>query len=102
MWTEEHSETIRNFLEDVKHRTLIFYIDSVAGFTVSLNVPTFQVDELQYFIRKEDAIITPDNITKTLKFGKVRGNYLDSLLRLMTSVYAPTFFRNKSWPDSIL
>ena len=102
MWTEEHMKTIELFVTDVSKRTLIFYIDSIAGFTVSTSCPVFQVDELQYFIRKEGAEMTPTNIGKTLQYGKVRGNYLESLLRMMTGIYGPQFFRNTTWPDSIL
>lgn len=102
MWTDEHMKTIEIFVTDVSKRTLIFYIDSIAGFTVSTNCPVFQVDELQYFIRKEGVEMTPTNVGKTLQYGKVRGNYLESLLRIMTGIYGPQFFRNTTWPDSIL
>lgn len=102
MWKEEHLETIKVFLRDVSKRTMMCYIDSIAGFTISLICPVFQVDELQYFIRKEGAQITADNIGKTLQFGKIRGNYIESLLRMMTNVYGPQFFKNNSWPESIL
>ena len=89
-------------MKDVTKRTMICYIDSIAGFTISLTCPVFQVDELQYFIRKDGAQITPDNIGRTLQFGKIRGNYIESLLRMMSNIYGPQFFKNSAWPESIL
>ena len=102
MWTDDHLEVIKSFVADTSKRIMICYIDSIAGFTISLTCPVFQVEELQYFIRKDGAQITPDNIGKTLQFGKIRGNYIESLLRMMNNIYAPHFFRNNVWPESIL
>ena len=45
--------------------------------------------------------ITPDNFLKVVQFGTVTGGQIESLLRMMTGIYAPTFFENTSWPDSI-
>uniref|UniRef100_H2ZI79 Dynein axonemal heavy chain 2 n=1 Tax=Ciona savignyi TaxID=51511 RepID=H2ZI79_CIOSA len=36
-----------------------------------------------------------------VQWGTLRAGYLDSLLRIMNGIYAPLFFKNKSWPDSI-
>lgn len=102
MWKDEHFETIKAFVQDTTKRTMMCYIDSLAGFTISLTCPVFQVDELQYFIRKEGAELTADNIGKTVQFGKIRGNYIESLLRMMTNIYGPQFFKNTTWPESIL
>ena len=102
MWTDDHLETIKTFVKDVAQRIMICYIDPIAGFTISLACPVFQVEELQYFIRKDGAQITPNDIGKTLQFGKIRGNYIESLLRMMSNVYGPQFFKNTIWPESIL
>eukprot|EP00795_Rhopilema_esculentum_P016694 gene16694-8141_t len=61
-WNDEQFEVIKGFVRDVSKRTLICYIDAIAGFTVSTSCPVFQVDELQYFIRKEGAQLTIENI----------------------------------------
>lgn len=101
MWSDEHLKTIELFVCDVKQRIIMCFVDSVAGFTISTSCPVFQVDELHYFIRKENAYITSD-FSNNVQHGKVRGSYIDSLLRMMTSMYAPMFFHNATWPDSIL
>ena len=38
---------------------------------------------------------------KDLTYGSASGKHLDSMLRVMSGVFIPAFFRNSSWPDSI-
>ncbi|KAJ7369518.1 Dynein heavy chain 2, axonemal [Desmophyllum pertusum] len=56
---------------------------------------------MTYMIRFENAVLNPDNIEQKLQLGTIRTNHIESLLRTMTNVYAPLFFGNRSWPDSI-
>eukprot|EP00794_Sanderia_malayensis_P010712 gene10712-11859_t len=101
MWTDSHLMVIEKFVSDTSQRALLLYVDSLAGFTVSESCPIFPVDELQYFIRKEGKPIT-SKFQSVLQYGKIKGSYIESLLRHMSGVYAPMFFQNSSWPDSIL
>lgn len=102
MWTAEHDATILKFLKDCTHRLLVVYVDKLLGLQVALSVPPHPVEEMTYMIRFENAVITPDNIEQKLQFGTIKTNHIESLLRTMTNVYAPLFFGNQSWPDSIL
>ena len=102
MWTVEHDTTIIKFLKDCTHRLLIVYIDKLLGLQVALSIPPYAVEEMTYMIRSENAVITPDNLERKLHFGTIKANHIESLLRTMTNVYAPLFFGNQSWPDSIL
>ncbi len=43
--------------------------------------------------------VRPEDFTRCVQFGTVTGGHIESLLRLMTRFYAPTFFKNTSWPD---
>lgn len=36
-----------------------------------------------------------------VQYGSVKGMHIESLLRLMMGIYAPIFFENTTWPDSI-
>jgi hypothetical protein len=45
--------------------------------------------------------VTGENFLRSVQYGTVTGAHIRSLLRLMTGIYAPIFFRNTSWPDSI-
>jgi len=102
MWTAEHDATIIRFLKDSTLRLLVVYIDKLLGLQVALSVPPHPVEEMTYMIRFEDAVLNPDNIEQKVQFGTIRANHIESLLRTMTNVYAPLFFGNGSWPDSIL
>lgn len=102
MWTTEHDATILRFLKDSTLRLLVVYVDKLLGLQVALSVPPHPAEEMTYMIRFEDAVLNPDNIEQKLQFGTIRANHIESLLRTMTNVYAPLFFGNRSWPDSIL
>lgn len=102
MWTAEHDATILRFLKDSTLRLLVVYVDKLLGLQAALSVPPHPVEEMTYMIRFEDAVLNPDNIEQKLQFGTIRANHIESLLRTMTNVYAPLFFGNRSWPDSIL
>ena len=103
MWTTEHDDIILKFLKDCTVRLLVAYVDKLLGtLQVSTAVPSSPPEEMTYIIRYENAVVTPDNIETKLQFGLIRSNHVESLLRVMTNVYAPLFFGNSSWPDSIL
>lgn len=104
MWTPEHEGNISSFAEPTSQaRLLVIYVDAQMGLLVDNAIPTQPVEELTYFIRRADSDpITARNVANTVQFGTVRGGHIESLLRLMHSIYAPLFFDNTSWPDSIL
>ena len=102
MWAAEHMATMKVFLEDRSKQILLIYIDEQNGLTTCFSSPTFEVKEIAYFAREENAKITMDNFIDVVQFGTVHGSYVDGLLRTMHDLYALTFFENQSWPDSIL
>ena len=102
MWTAEHMVAMNLFLEDTSRQVLLIYIDERNGLTTSSSSPTFEVKEIAYFARQENIKITQHNFTDVVQFGTAHGNYVDGLLRAMHDLYAPAFFENRCWPDSIL
>lgn len=102
-WQEEHEEIINNFIADSSLRMMVAYNDGYRGFCIEHNLPTFQVEQMCYFIKNQgDKVVTAENFLKTMQYGTVRCPHIESLLRVMMGVYAPVFFENTSWPDSIL
>ena len=60
--------------------------------------------DVAWFVRLDDKVgVDPDTIDSLVGWGVSRGgNAMDSFLRLMESVMAPTLLRNKAaWPESI-
>ena len=102
MWTEEHDSLITKFITDPTEQLLLIYIDEQNGLTVCSVLPPYNVEEVMFFARDENAQVTPTNFPRVVQFGTIHGSYVDSLLRTMHNLYAPTFFENTSWPDSIL
>ncbi|KAJ8310645.1 hypothetical protein KUTeg_012510 [Tegillarca granosa] len=102
MWKEAHEESIQRFIDDPGTRLLVAYNDQYKGFIVEHSIPNFHVDQLTYMIKSESAKeITSDNFLKMVQYGTVKGMHIESLLRMMMGIYAPIFFENTSWPDSI-
>lgn len=104
MWKDDHSETILNFIRCIEEnkRLLTFHIDADQQLVVSIEIPTAPVGQVFFIIRKKEVKITPNNFNKAVLFQLIRSNYVESLLRTMSSLYGPMFFQNKSWPESIL
>ena len=100
MWTEDHLFRIEQFITNGE-KLLVAYLDNINGFTVGFTMPPTTVKQLVYFVKKEEVEVTASTFTKLVQYGTVMGGHIESLLRLMMGIYAPVFFDNKSWPDSI-
>jgi len=102
MWTEKHNKQIMEYLVDTTVQLLLIYVDSRNGLTLAKSVPPYQIEEVAYFIKPLNIEVTEDNFYSILQMGTAKGNFVDSLLRAMHDMYAPTFFESTNWPDSIL
>ena len=102
MWTSEHDSQINHFIVNPLEQLLLIYVDKQNGLTLCSSLPPIKVEEVAYFAREENAEVTLENFPEVVQFGTIQGSYVDTLLRLMHNVYAPTFFENSTWPDSIL
>ena len=66
-------------------------------------IPPYVVDQLTYLIKQEGVKeVTNENFLKVVQYGTVKATHIESLLRVMMGIYAPIFFENTTWPDSIL
>ena len=102
-WTGGHHRDIRLFLQDPTIPLLLLYIDQLTGELCIVNgIPPVQLEQASYFVRVKDVKVTGDNFHSALQMGTIQGNYVATLLRVMQGLYAPNFFENKTWPDSIL
>lgn len=102
MWTPDHDLTVDTFIADTSEQILLLYIDEQSGLTICSTLPPIKLEEVAYFARNDNSEITHGNFLHTVQFGTVHGAYVDGMLRAMHDLYAPTFFENETWPDSIL
>lgn len=102
LWTAEHNALLTNFITDVQEQLLVVYVDEQYGLTVCKSIPPHGVKQLAYFVREENAHVTADNFHQVVQFGTIHGSHVDGLLRSLHGLYAPTFFEDTTWPDSIL
>ena len=101
MWKAKHNTLLTKFVVDPLEQLLVVYIDEQRGLTVCNSLPPHNVQQLAYFVREENATVTADNFQQVVQFGVIHGSYVDGLLRSMHGLYAPTFFEDTTWPDSI-
>ena len=102
-WLDTHVNIMDTFLSD-SQRLLVAYMDPINGLVLDFAIPCNPVHEMSYFIKKDSDSseeITCENFLKLVQYGTVAGGQIESLLRVMSGVYAPMFFENTSWPDSI-
>lgn len=68
-----------------------------------LSLPHTQVvEQLAYFIRKQDTMIMEETFESCVQFGTVRGGGIESLLRLMNGIHAPLVTHSTDWPETIM
>lgn len=102
-WTESHDEEIRLFLQEPSAPVLLLYVDQTTEQLCVLNgVPSLQTEQAAYFVRVQNVPVTGNNFHHALQMGTIHGSYVNALLRVMHGLYAPNFFENTTWPDSIL
>ena len=103
MWEESHNYAMEKFVEDPGLQLMIAYIDQYRGFVIEFTIPGYPIEQMTYFIKCQFTTkLTADNFHKIFRYGSLQGQHLQSLLRLMDGFFAPAFFENTSWPDSIL
>ena len=101
-WTPEHDVQLANFVRDSSQQLMTIFQDARMGLTVMDTFPTSPVEEIAYFIRKEKEVVCADNFSRVVQFGSVSPENVIVILRTLHGMYAPMFFGNRSWPDSIL
>ena len=102
-WTESHHEEIRLFLQESSAPVLLLYMDPITEqLCVMSRIPPLQTEQAAYFVRVQNVLITGSNFHHALQMGTIQGSYVNTLLRVMHGLYAPNFFENTTWPDSIL
>ncbi|MCI4377271.1 hypothetical protein PGIGA_G00201730 [Pangasianodon gigas] len=100
-WTDENNRALDKFIADTTIKLLIIYLDPFSGLCVQYTMPSQVVEQLAYFIRKEDSMIMEETFESRVQFGTVRGGGIESLLRLMNGIHAPLVTHSTDWPESI-
>ncbi|VDM31109.1 unnamed protein product [Hydatigera taeniaeformis] len=104
-WKEEHTFFVLTEFVPANGVDVIFFSILPDGqLYVGSGFPASIFRDINYFIRTHEGMnveITSENFSVTVQNGSVLGQGIESLLRVMSNVYAPTFFADETWPDSI-
>ncbi|KAJ3056564.1 hypothetical protein HK097_005961 [Rhizophlyctis rosea] len=107
MWTEGYDRMLEDFLTEPGARKLFAYVSNDSAkptFHLQPTPPAATTKQVLYLIRTTNAdepTVTIRNFERTIQYGTVSGNAMESLLRLMQGLYIPMFSENKRWPDSV-
>ena len=104
MWKEDHQVIVSDFLatnvENAHSRLILCMTDE--GLKIQYNVPADNLKaQMMYFLRDPTKEVNQETIDVDVQYGMVNGETMESLLRLMNSVYVPVFTSNSTWPDSV-
>ncbi|KAJ1537343.1 Dynein heavy chain 2, axonemal, partial [Nowakowskiella sp. JEL0078] len=106
MWTTYHDIILKEFISNQESTRIIAFIDSTSNLCLQQTVPARKVQELMYFLKHNSSSENEnydghDNFENKFQYGKLSGNAMESLLKMMQGVFVPMFLDNKRWPDSV-
>ena len=100
MWEDGHDDHVVRFVEDPGSRLLVAYMEESLILTSEL--PRNTVDDIMVFFKiQNQEEIRIENFAQSITYMTVKLSHLDSLLRVMSTIVAPTIFERQRWPDSI-
>ncbi|KAK9823872.1 hypothetical protein WJX72_006072 [[Myrmecia] bisecta] len=99
---EEHVPPISGFLVKLEATHLFARVDVARPnkLHLSTDVPS-SYEQAMFFVRDTDHFITIDNIKDVVHFGMIHGDAMESLLRIMSSLFVPTVLSNTTWPETV-
>jgi dynein heavy chain len=104
MWREDHQVVVSDFLATtgaVELKRLYVFMATGGELTIQYNLPGDRPREMMYFLRDSSKEVDKESVDTLVQYGTVAGDAMESLLRLMVSVYVPVFTNNKVWPESV-
>ena len=107
MWTPYHDQVIFDFLTctttsgDSKSYRLFGYLDLSDKFSLTPSLPSGDIKEVVYFLRRVD--IKPDynDLTTSIQWGQVHGRAVNNLLTSLEGFFLPLFVKSNYLPESI-
>ena len=100
-WTPETEESIKSYFLTKTAIVLSIFYDNIV-LTATFGFPTKPVKDLTYFLKDSTEVTTAENFSDTMMFGTTNESIEGSILSVLENIYAPIFFSEKTWPDSIL
>ena len=95
-WSEEHDTLVTSFLQHPNQQHVFFRVSAADGTLAVEHIPQVGdaevILEFMYFLKDTQG---------GLKYGKVNGRSVESLLRTMDSVYVHQYRAISSWPESV-
>lgn len=98
---ESFGEKATQWLMDVMTTTLFVYFEQGA-LKASATCPSTVVSSLTYFVREEPGhIFTVENFHEEIFFGTISENVEETLLALLSTMYAPLILKDARWDENV-
>lgn len=99
--TEKFNHVLKEWILNVNEKFLFIYYDGL-HLTASYSAPINPVYDLTYFIRDEIGMVfTVSNFHDEVTFGTVHENVEETMLHLVSRVYAPLILNDPRWSEHI-
>lgn len=95
-WNDECDEVIKLWLLDTDQELLSFFFAD-GKLTADLSLPVQQVNDIFYFQREPNHILTADNFHDDVTFGRLDSDVDGHMLTVVEQIYAPAIFHKSDW-----
>jgi dynein heavy chain len=100
-WTSDVQNVIKDYFLNRSAEVLSIYFDDIT-LKAALGFPTVPVKDMTYFLKDCTDTVSPENFNEIITFGTTNDSIEGTMLSVVEHVYAPVFFNETSWPESIL
>jgi hypothetical protein len=100
-WSPDVQNVIKDYFLNKSAEVLSIYFDGIT-LKAELGFPTVPVKDMTYFLKDATDNVSPENFNEVITFGTTNDSIEGTMLSVVEHVYAPIFFIETSWPESIL
>jgi hypothetical protein len=87
----ENERQMLEFVSNPAHARMLCYLDDAGNLCVRLGAADPGISNMTYFVKVTGDRLYLEKMTRSIVFGYISGNAVDSLLRLMDSVFVLNF-----------
>lgn len=99
--SDKFNEVLKNWILNVNEKFLFVYYDGIY-LTASYTMPVNPVFDLTYFVRDELGLVfTVEGFHDEVTFGTIHENVEETILTLISRLYAPRILKDKRWDENI-
>ena len=100
-WSDCNYKVIKKFFLNPRHPVLSVFFEG-NDLACVLGLPETRFQDMTYFLREPNEVFDVDTFHDRINFGTVNESVEGWMLKILEGIFAPVFFSENTWPDSIL